>query len=294
MEKGAFAILDCLGFKGIWNRFDPQEILAKLIETDEVVQKACLPISLRFPSIDENAIVVDARLLSDTLVLSVKFRESNSNIEELAHHLVRFMCDLIGKVNNYFIKNKPNLILRGSVTFGEHLIQKNFIIGPAVDKAAEYEKLPNGAFIWLDPTAELLYKHNISWNLAEMDREYKELLHIVDDDCSLEQRKRRASLKARLATGHLPVIIDGYDMPLKDGNRLICSLFNPLYRDSMPINRRKIIDIYEEAMSDERIDVIIKRQNTLRFLQHCENITEAYLSKLVTNLEEYGRLAQLQ
>ncbi len=294
MEKGAFAILDCLGFKGIWNRFDPQEILGKLLKAEEAVQKACLPINLGFPSIDEKAIILEARLLSDTLVLSARFRESNNDSEELTHHLVGFMCSQIGKVNAYFIESEPNLILRGCVTFGEHLIEKNFIIGPAVDTAAEYEKLPNGAFIWLDPTAERLYQQYISWHSDKFEKEYERLLKIVDEDCSIGQRKLRASLKAHLAAGNPPVVLDSYEMPLKDGNRLICPVLNPLYRESAPIRRREIIDMYTRAMSDGRIDVRIKHQNTLRFLQHCDNVTEEYWSKLVRNLEEYGRLAQLQ
>jgi hypothetical protein len=38
------------------------------------------------------------------------------------------------------------------VAFGDFLIEEPFILGPAVDEAAEAERVPEGAFVWLCPS----------------------------------------------------------------------------------------------------------------------------------------------
>jgi hypothetical protein len=37
MREGAFALIDCLGFKGIWKRTDTTLLIRKLLRIEEVV-----------------------------------------------------------------------------------------------------------------------------------------------------------------------------------------------------------------------------------------------------------------
>ncbi len=39
MQKGAFALIDCLGFKGIWGRHPPQDVINKLVKINELIGK---------------------------------------------------------------------------------------------------------------------------------------------------------------------------------------------------------------------------------------------------------------
>jgi hypothetical protein len=52
----------------------------------------------------------------------------------------------------------PPLAYRGCISFGAFAVDRQFILGPAVDQAAELHNLAEGAFVWLDETGRDILK----------------------------------------------------------------------------------------------------------------------------------------
>jgi hypothetical protein len=96
------------------------------------------------------------RLLSDTVVLSIQYEaaaystgaEPDDRQENL---LASVACESATVLARLLIDSDMPLPLRGCISFGRHLCEGNFLIGPAVDQAAEYMNEPEGAFIWVLP-----------------------------------------------------------------------------------------------------------------------------------------------
>jgi hypothetical protein len=63
MQTGAFALMDALGFKGIWQRHEPSEVLASLRQMSEGVNN----VTKRFQS----RVSFRTAFLSDTIALGV-------------------------------------------------------------------------------------------------------------------------------------------------------------------------------------------------------------------------------
>lgn len=285
MQKGAFALLDCLGFKGIWTRHDSEKVVEKLIGIEKLAEKACSPSISHFASIQSHLIVAKAKLLSDTVAVSVKFRDPEAYSDENNPYLVSALCYLVEQINSYFLDREPHLLLRGCITFDDHLVEQNFIIGPAVDRAAEYEKLPNGAFIWLDPSASLLYSQFEQTIASVFENEYVE--HRVRELLSNSTMPPHMGLgiAAYKAVGKPPpIVVSAFRMPIKSGESISAMVLNPLARESHPDARKQLQALYMKEMSSTRLDVIIKRQNTERFLAECDRITEDYFAMLTSEL----------
>lgn len=155
MQEGAFALVDCLGFKGIWKRADPELLIQKLLKIEEIVNEHLTSNALAFRHLSFGPIRVHVRLLSDTVAISLQYEKQVGKEPESwqTNILVPLICDSIIRVLHLFLEGEPPLVLRGCVTYGEHLSNGNFIVGPAVDDAAEHMNIPEGAFVWLHPTA---------------------------------------------------------------------------------------------------------------------------------------------
>jgi hypothetical protein len=140
-NKGVVAVLDALGFKGIWKREDPQAVIARLQSAQRI----------EGGFVGHGELDLQIRFLSDTVVVACGFGEQQPS-EVLLFVCMRvsyFLSDMLGLYG-------PRLAYRGAVASGDYLIEDNFIIGPAVDEAAEGEKQPQGPFVWLTPTARQL------------------------------------------------------------------------------------------------------------------------------------------
>ena len=51
------------------------------------------------------------------------------------------------------LQEAPALAYRGCIAFGEFDMEEGFVIGGAVDEAAEHMEKAEGAFIWCAPSA---------------------------------------------------------------------------------------------------------------------------------------------
>ena len=104
------------------------------------------------------------------------------------------------------------------------------LIGPAVDEAAGLMQLPDGAFVWLAPSA-------------------RRLKAVTGGDWG------------RMAFSRM--------MPLRDGREIGTTLLSP-YAFTDKAERKKIRAGLVRAMKSDHVDVVIKRQNTLRFLDYLD------------------------
>src|SRR5690348_414617 len=155
MKDGALVLVDCLGFRGIWNRVDPEGLVVRLRSIEQEAYSRVVP---KYSSmLSFGPLRSHVRLLSDTVVLSIQYHESGYSKgaepdERQKNLLVSVACESASVLARLFIDSEMPLPLRGCISFGRHLCEGNFVLGPAVDQAAEYMNEPDGAFIWVLPS----------------------------------------------------------------------------------------------------------------------------------------------
>lgn len=140
MKRGVVVMLDALGFKGIWRRFDAHAVVERLRSAQDSEGRFAL-----------HGFDAEFAFLSDTVVIACAFGE-RPPIEALY-----FASFRVG----YFLESmltcdSPRLAYRGAVAAGDYVIDGTTIIGEAVDEAAEGEKQAEGPVVWLTESATAL------------------------------------------------------------------------------------------------------------------------------------------
>ena len=128
MKKGVVVFLDILGFKGIWQRNDADDVLNLLNEVPQLVKDTYRhpPQEKQWPKSSPPRVTI----LSDTIVITVE--------SEKPHGLL-LITEILNIIIVHFHKN--NLFVRGAIGYGEYSQSGNTFIGPAIDDVAEwYEK----------------------------------------------------------------------------------------------------------------------------------------------------------
>jgi hypothetical protein len=235
MKTGAVVVMDVLGFKGIWQRYDPKGIFQAMRDVEKMVKAACSLTNELEGDVWPSDIkpVYRFRFMSDTLFLACWFqtppRTGPSDPIAMGGALW-FLCRLTSRVLS--VTSAIGFPLRGCVTTGKFDVLRNFVIGPAVDDAAQQERAANGAFVWVAPTAVGLYQ-------------------IVDPDLQTSRRN----------------IVYPYDVPLKDGNTIRTAVIDPRGDDSQDSARNSLRRVLEFFDSEEP-DVCEKRLHTQKFFDH--------------------------
>jgi len=299
MKDGALVLVDCLGFRGIWNRVNPQQLIdrLKLIETE-----AAARVVPRYSSsmLSFGPIRFHLRLLSDTVVLSIQYEpdayaDGAVPDERQKNLLVSVACESAAVLAYLFMDSEMPLPLRGCVSFGGHLCDGNFLIGPAVDQAAEYMNEPEGAFIWVLPGVAERHKTFRARSLAitEAPNEIimaaqrmaaergadvaEELLKHTEAGSELFVEALRLTYAQILAA---PTIIENYPMPIKRGSVIDAAVINPFMAARNEEDRKRIMNRYDEFLKGGRIDIWMKRQNTLKFLALAEKAAAEFRQSL--------------
>jgi hypothetical protein len=183
MNRGAVAIVDALGFKGIWgNVAKPSLAVLQTLKAIGAaaaadVGEAALLLNRRNLS-NEVAMMlknpfVKVVQLSDTIVVAAGRRprlrkpwkrhaqawkdKYGLTIEEFETGVDSYLRYVVTRCVCSILKTAalctPALIYRGAITIGRFAIDENFLLGPAVDEAAELMDLAEGPFVWLAPSA---------------------------------------------------------------------------------------------------------------------------------------------
>ena len=136
-NEGIVIFLDALGMKGIWERLSYDDVTKKW---DEVTgefglmeqSKQLLPLDIRY------------RALSDTIIITIS-SQNNLTTENMLNITFNLLL-------TPFIKSiKSQILLRGTVSYGEFYWSEKLIIGPAVDDAAYYHARVDGIGISISP-----------------------------------------------------------------------------------------------------------------------------------------------
>ena len=249
MREGALALIDCLGWKGIWQGIDESVLIAKLDMIQVEVKAEVDKINCEHHDLSYGSIEAQIRLISDTVAVSIQYENDVPLVDDITKaYLVRTASLSVVRIQRLFLDREPRIVLRGCISYGNHLVVSNFIIGPAVDEAAAHYELAEGAFVWLLPSA------GVPYNYANL------LLHDI---------------------GSLLIL---YNMPLKGGTRLKSLVINPLYLENSTDRRNLVSIAFLQSMGRvNRLDVWLKRQNTMDFLEEAE-LASAQFEKTIKGL----------
>ena len=258
--------------------------------------RRCQPFARAERSLDEGIFLLHQQIgmrtrvlfLSDTLVVGVDAPQAEKLLPPDKGRLIHAACMVAQKVAMDLLDMQPPLASRGCATFGRFDMAGNFLIGPAVDEAAELHELADGAFLWIPPQyalfleaerqvardmvrakaegVDILQLINAAWETygaAQMLAEYKNQLTGLTD---VQREAMRQVCRDIFAHPQNDWNMPLYDMPLKDRRTLQCAVVGP--GDQPDLNA--LVLKYNAAMKSNALDVIIKRQNTMRFLRHVQ------------------------
>lgn len=149
MTVGAIALLDVLGWKGIWQR-NPNAIDELLAEVENMAGKA-KAISTRETKVSlledrYKSIRPDVFSLSDTIAITVE-----GDVEPA----LEFIGQICGQlVNSTIFKGLP---LRGAISYGPYLKRQNAMVGKAVDEVASWYEQADWIGVFVTPSAMLRF-----------------------------------------------------------------------------------------------------------------------------------------
>jgi hypothetical protein len=239
MMQGYVAMLDVLGFKGIWARQGVSPDL--LLDRMQSLEKA-LKGEARWRN--ENEVQVrpyrtSVALLSDTVVIGAGF-EGVKDLHDVKESQRRNAFLTIGSIARRAVREwamgDPPMAVRGCVAAGSYMIKKSFLVGKAVDEAAEYHEMCEGALVWASPTVvEALSNDSVEYCL-----------------------KKGAWVR--------------WDVPLKPGVLPTLTLNLARTPSNQGLHDRvKIVDgILNAFEASSSLSVIMKKHNTRKFLESCE------------------------
>jgi hypothetical protein len=171
LGEGAIALIDALGFRGIWARHDPSEVLTIMKDMkDEIESK------IEFQFKTQPDFNCQIAFLSDTIAVSMTLGPSFGHHRQANSAL--YLCDVLSWILNWTLRSKVPLAYRGAVAVGSFELSSQFLIGPAVDEAAAAYEMAQGALIWLTPNALDL--------VAKSLRDRPENTHLVKFDVPLK------------------------------------------------------------------------------------------------------------
>ena len=124
----------------------------------------------------------------------------------------------------------PKFVYRGCVSYGEFAVRDHFVVGKAVTAAAELAEIAQGAFVWLDSVA---LAARAGW--ADPGAPYHNLMR--------------------------------WKVPMKGGDVFDTFAVLPFGFFHDKPTREAMIRVIDATFAVERLDVQVKRQRTVEFLE---------------------------
>ena len=241
-QHGAVALLDALGFKGIWRDNDPDRVLQKLGEFSTELVQAAEESSQRLQatSKDHDVPLPQFKIffVSDSVFVACWWEGADPEDEERYDEQISetiMLASMLSSVLSFAaVQHPPPLAYRGVVTCGEFAVHETgaFVVGPAVDEVAALEREAEGAFVWLTPRA-------------------------------------RRTIEGQRET--FPHLLVPYAVPMKGGRYLETMVVTPMYAsqpEQYPRNPGAFLgNLFFFAMRGDSLDVAVKRQNTWDFYE---------------------------
>jgi hypothetical protein len=304
MQEGAFVLMDCLGFKGVWQRVrEPREIIDKLRGIESSFHQR---ISARLPSLlQQPRFAFSTAFLSDTIVIAGFVKDQRLPNDDFKGILVVAASFAAQEVVGSFRRDPYPLALRGCITFGQFIVDGSLILGPAVDEVASLHELPEGAFVFLSPGADRVRAaamRPIADAMVDLARDSSEALvnQIIATfppnirEIIERRRGRFADLVLKIATdatvpseAAMTFHVEDYPMAIKGGQVLKATLLNP-YLDVEASEITAVIAQFSKIMAKDSLDVVIKRQRTLEFLDYVRRRTDARYARVAAQLRDWA------
>ncbi len=238
MPTGAFVMMDALGFKEL-SRTRPAELRTKMhgLFADYTRWLAEMKQGLMKDGFD---FVPEILFLSDTIALGVPLMvvdEMRRPKETFAGEAISFAALLAADIVRAAGLNPLPMAYRGCISYGEYEMTDPFILGDAVNDAAEHYELAEAAAVWLTPKA------------LDQWADYREFAH----------------------AGVAKSLCD-YRVPLKSGGAFSTVVANPFGQAPMGLEMRQawirdLVRTFRGPMS-----VHIKRQNTAAMLEYFDSL----------------------
>jgi hypothetical protein len=164
MREGFVVMLDALGYKGIWRarQGESEEQRAKtVIEKMKELRKQ----ATRLNRVNAgSAVDLKCECISDTIVIGFSQEPSSTGSASLL-----ILGAFIASFFDAALRSPPPLAYRGAVSYGRFEMDDGFVVGPAIDDAAEHMELAEGAFVWATPSAlerlaaesEIAFKYDV-------------------------------------------------------------------------------------------------------------------------------------
>ena len=247
MKLGAVAIIDALGFKGIWKREKPELILNKLRRLRDIVVGDLSRAQKKAPAmLGVEQITRQAAFLSDSLVIGVSVEAGGTGLlgpvppttggfPDLIRqdHSLRDLLFTLARLLDAAATEPPQLAYRGTIACGQFEFEDVFVLGPAIDEAAELASQADGAFVWFTPSA--MHAH------AQFE--------VLNPHISF-----------------FDILAPEYAVPMKNGKTVTARVLNP-FADQKPEARVAMVDALMATFIGSGEDVLRKRQNTDAFLR---------------------------
>jgi hypothetical protein len=291
MKTGAFVLMDCLGFKGIWQRTDAASVLQSMKKVESQI-----PTFVRMAAAGARHLWEDidatVQMLSDTVAISVSRKGPAPEDAENLGLLVNIASRIALGVILAFLDLRIPLLFRGCVTLGPHAVDGNFLIGQAVDEAAELHNEADGAFVWMTPpTAKVFLAAQEISDRAAPDNsfdgfdEFQSRINFVAgapfwenvqaeiNNLPPERRNQHIAWArtAMLGIKATDIYVFEYAMPLKDKRAVDVAILNPFAWALNDEQMQQVGSKCDAALQGNRLDIWIKRDNTIRFLNVAAN-----------------------
>jgi hypothetical protein len=226
--------MDALGFKDIWRNHDVDAVSAALSTVRATVDN----ISSWYRTTGNNyhplgtLPILTCGWFSDTMFIIAQPGPGVDSVHsDTTRAFLLFVVAMsLGAGIQTAAQGTPPLTFRGAITVGDAFARSdNILLGPAVNEAVALYEQALGAFVWLSPSANSV--------------------HAPQDQLSR--------------------VLVRYRVPLKTGI-LDTRAINPFVDTSARSGpQNPIRQGMERAMKDSRLDVAIKCQNTMDFLDSC-------------------------
>lgn len=121
MHVGAVAMIDALGFKGIYRRHKPQAVIERMRairrEVEDYPNGAVVPSIIRIVNV------------SDMIVIGLYDVEGDSSLT------IASVAFLVLKLLRFAANGEPALAYRGCIAYGEFEMDDNVLLGPAIRRS---------------------------------------------------------------------------------------------------------------------------------------------------------------
>lgn len=225
-QHGVIVYLDALGTKGIWKQNDPNIVLKRWNSLIKDVQQHVKGMY------EKKKIKSSFNAFSDTVIMTF----TGTNDEVLLENLGSMLVTLV------VVGLSLGIYFRGCITVGDFFHEKQMIIGPAVDEAAQYYMLPEWIGISASPST-----HRI---LQDIEKEKNDWLYkwFFKYDIPLKNSVERRGWAIRwpyVSNDFIELVLDTYKFAKQ---------YNTI---------EKILD--EQLKNTSELEAIFKWRNTIEF-----------------------------